>query len=87
MARSIWIAQLRISDATAYKLRSVHQFDPDEIRQEIQAVPGLTYSSHVHPEYGWRALLFITIRYQRVLVVLFPTDDPEVWNLGSAYRV
>ena len=85
MAPSIWIADLRISDRTALKLRADHQIDPDEVRQEIQAVVGLTYSRDVHPRYGLRALLFIRIRSQRVLVVLFPTEDPEVWNLGSAY--
>lgn len=30
--------------------------------------------------------LFKRIRSQRVLVVLFPTEDPEIWNLGSACR-
>jgi hypothetical protein len=64
-----------------------HGLDVQEIRREIQAVPGLTYSSHVHPEYGFRALILVKIRADKVLAVLFPTDDPEVWNLGSAYRV
>lgn len=78
---------LRISDATAQKISSLHGLDVQEVRREIQAVPGLTYSSDVHPEYGFRAMIMVTIGNHRVLTVLFPTDDPEVWNLGSAYRV
>jgi hypothetical protein len=41
------------------------------------------------PERGRRALVEIFIRGQRVLVVLYPVDDPlgGVFNLGSAYPI
>lgn len=87
MASSIWIAELRISRRTADKLRRVHHIDPDEVRQSLVGVPGLVYAANVHPIYGWRALMIIAVRSRRTLVVLFPTVDADVWNLGSAYHI
>lgn len=87
MVPSIWISDLLISERTVQKIIQVHHIDPDELRSQLVATEGLTYSEHIHPEYGLRALIVLTVRARKVLVVLFPTSDPSVWNLGSAYHI
>lgn len=81
------VGELRISPPTANKLIQRHHVDPEDVRPELVGVEGLTYAENIHPIYGWRALVIIQIRSQRVLVVLFPTEDPHAWNLGSAYPI
>jgi hypothetical protein len=83
---SIWVAVMRISPAVRAKLVSVHSLDADEVVVAVQCVRGLQFAWHDHPARGRRALIQVRIRGAPVLVVLYPTSDPEIWNLGSAYR-
>jgi hypothetical protein len=89
MVETIWVAQLRISNATAHKISTQHGLQADEVRDSVECVPGLTFVWDDDPERGRRALVEIFIRGQRVLVVLYPVDDPlgGVFNLGSAYPI
>jgi hypothetical protein len=48
------------------------------VRQRIGGVAG-------ERRRGLRVLINTTIRRSRVLIVLYPTADHDVWNLGSAY--
>jgi hypothetical protein len=89
MPNTIWVAQLRISDAIAHKISTQHGLQADEVRDAVECVPGLRYVGDDDPVRGWRAIIEIFIRGQKVLVVLYPVDDPmgSVFNLGSAYRI
>jgi hypothetical protein len=88
---TIWVARLRVSTATAAKLSSLHCLDADEIRQAIVCVQGLPVRLDHHEERGLRALVRVTIRGKKVLVVLYPRNadalNDDEWNLGSAYIV
>ena len=87
MARSLWVARLIISEATAEKLSAKHGLDHQEICDAIVGVAGLAYVWHDHPERGRRALVEVWIGGRRCVVVLYPVDDPagDVYALGSAY--
>ena len=84
---SLWVANLIVSEATAHKLSSKHQFDWREVRDAIVCVRGLRYTWHSHPERGRRALVEIVIRGQRCVAVLYPVGGPysDVFASGSAY--
>lgn len=86
---TIWIADLRISDRTAEKLRSKHHLDPADVRAALVGVQGLRFSWHEHPDRGSRAIVETTVAARRVLVVLYPVAGAmgDTWNLGSAYPV
>lgn len=87
-AESVWVAQLYVSAKTAQKLIHKHRLTVEEIEDAVVCRSGLLFAWHAHPERGIRALVEVTIRSQRVIVVLYPahgTPD-DCWNLGSAYR-
>lgn len=87
---SIWVADLKISPATAEKIAGKHGISEQEIRDHVVAVAGLNFRWHDHPERGRRALVETFIRDQRVLVVLYPRVADaygDSWNLGSAYPI
>lgn len=83
----MWVARLYASPTTRQKLVEKHQLVVEDIEDAVLCVSGLPYTWHEHPERGGRALIEVTIRSQRVLVVLYPAEDPlgDAWNLGSAY--
>ena len=87
MPRSLWVARLIISEATAGKLSTKHGLVPREVRDAVVGVAGLRYVWHDHPDRGRRALVEVRIRDRRCVVVLYPVDDPagDVYALGSAY--
>jgi hypothetical protein len=87
MPRSLWVASLIISEATAEKLSAKHGLDPREVRAEIVGVAGLKYVWHDDPERGRRALVEISIGDRRCVAVLYPVDDAagDSYALGSAY--
>jgi hypothetical protein len=89
MAETIWVAQLRISNATAHKISTQHGLQADEVRGAVECVRGLPFVWDDDPDRGRRAIVETFIRGYRVLVVLYPADDPlgEVFDLGSAYRL
>jgi len=88
MVATIWVADLKISPATAEKISSVHGLNADEVRDAVECIAGLPFTWHLHPERGWRAILETQIRGHRCLVVLYPRPEDaygDSWNLGSAY--
>lgn len=88
MPRSLWVAKLIISEATAGKLSAKHGLDPRAVRDAVVGVAGLRYVWHDHPERGRRALVEVWISDRRCVVVLYPVGDPagDIYALGSAYR-
>lgn len=80
----IWVAELRISDATRRKIAARHHLDADDVRREIQCVSRLPYRWDEDPERGLRAIIEISVGGRRVDVVVYPQGD-DIWNLGSAY--
>jgi hypothetical protein len=89
MAETIWVARLRISDATAHKISTQHGLQANEVRDAVEGVSGLPFVWDDDPQRGRRAIVETFIRGDRVLVVLYPAHDPlgDVFNLGSAYRI
>lgn len=87
MPRSLWVARLIISAATAGKLSAKHGLAPPrEVHDAIVGVAGLAHVWHDHPERGRRALVEVLIGGRRCVVVLYPVDDSarDVYALGSA---
>lgn len=82
---SFRVAVLWASYQTEQKLIHKHQMTVEEVEGVLVNVPGLRGSWDDDPERGLRLLVWVTIRGRRALVVLYPTDDPTEWNLGSAY--
>lgn len=82
---SFRVAVLRVSYQTEQKLIHKHQITVDEVESALVNVPGLRGSWDDDPDRGLRLLVAVTIRGRRALVVLYPTEDPTEWNLGSAY--
>ena len=87
MARSLWVARLIISEATAEKLSAKHGLDHREVRNAIVGITGLTYAWHDDPERGRRALVEVWLGDRRCIAVLYPVDDTagDTYALGSAY--
>ena len=87
---SIWVADLRVSRATADKIAGRHGLSERDIRDHVVAVAGLRFEWNDHPERGRRVLVETFIRDQRVLVVLYPRVRDaygDSWSLGSAYPI
>jgi hypothetical protein len=84
---SLWVARLIISPATAVKLSSLHGLSPEDVRDAVQCVRGLSYGWDNDPERGLRALVEVRIGRQLVVLVLYPVNDPlgDTYALGSAY--
>ncbi len=88
VVRSIWVAELCISDRTAQKIHSEHHISPDEVRDAVVCVAGLDFAWDDDPERGLRAMVKTYIRGDKALVVLYPVEDGQSadrWNLGSVY--
>jgi len=86
---AIWIAELRISAATAQKVARRHNLYAADIQEALVCRPGLVFTWHDHPTRGRRAIVEARVRGHRVLAVLYPVADAvgDVWRLGSAYRI
>jgi hypothetical protein len=87
VSATLWVAELRISRATARKLASKHGLEAEEVREAVQCVTGLRFIWDRHPQRGLRAIVETRIRGKTVLVVLYPAEHPlgDAFNLGSAY--
>jgi len=81
------ISALVISHATEQKLLHKHKITIDELEDAVVDVVGLKLVWDDHPERGRRLLVESSIRKRRVIVVLYPTEVADEWNLGSAYFV
>ncbi len=83
----IWVADLKISRATAEKISGKHGIAGQEVREAVECVPGLLATWDNDPERGLRALVMVSIRGP-VLVVLYPRFADaygDAYRLGSAY--
>ena len=82
--RTVWVAEVLVSEAVAEKIVSKHGLDPYEIATLVKSPPP-RFGRYVTNHRGTR--LYVKIRTgQRlgVLVVLYPVGD-DVWRLASAY--
>jgi len=81
------ISTIIVSHATEQKLLHRHQISLDELEDAVVGVVGLRSTWGDHPTRGRRLLVEASIRKRKVLVVLYPTDVSDEWNLGSAYFI
>ena len=89
MPTSIWVAQLKISQATAEKIQHKHGISGQEVKDAVVCVRGIPFVWEDDPERGRRAIVKVQIRGS-VEVVLYPRPRDaygDVWALGSAYPV
>ena len=87
MVESIWVAELKISRATADKISQEHHITGQEVKDAVVCVHGLRFTWDDDPERGLRALVETVIRVP-VIVVLYPRPADaygDSWSLGSAY--
>ena len=83
----VWVAELRVSRATAAKVDAKHGISAWEVRDALVGVEGLRGVADEHPVHGRRLILQVPLRGRAALVVLFEVQHPlgDVWNLGSVY--
>jgi hypothetical protein len=89
MGESIWIAELKISRATAEKIAGRHGITGQEVKDAVVAVAGLRFAWNEDPQRGRRAIIETFIR-GRVLVIVRPRPLDaygDSWTLVSAYPV
>ena len=82
--RTIWIADVLVSEAIAEKIHSKHGLDPLQIATLVTSPPP-RFGRYVTDHRGTR--LYVKVRTGRevgILVVLYPLGD-DVWRLASAY--
>lgn len=84
--RPLWVAGLVISPRTTDKVVQRHRIEVAALRDAIVGVGGLTYVWDDDPERGLRAIIDVVIMSNPTYVVLYPTNDPDIYRLGSAYR-
>lgn len=87
MPHGAWISRVFVSRATATKLAAKHGLDADDVCDAIEGVTGLPGAWDDHPERGLRLLLQVPMNRRTVLVVLYPREEEDEWNLASAYHV
>jgi len=80
----LWVARLYISQRTAQKIVHRHRISEYEVRDAVVCVAGLPFAWDHDPERGRRAIVEARIRSRRVLVVLYPTDDPAAMRITWA---
>jgi hypothetical protein len=85
--KTIWVARLDVSPATAVKISSKHGLEAADVLQAIVGVAGIPFKWDNDPARGRRAILEVLIHHRKVAVVLYPVQDPlgDRWALGSAY--
>jgi hypothetical protein len=82
----LWVARLYVSERTRAKISSKHGLDVDDIRAHLVGALGLRGVWQHHPVRGLRALVEVYLGDQRVIVVLYPADEPDAFHVASAYR-
>lgn len=87
MPRSLWVAELIVSDRTKTKLSAKHQLDWRDVRDGIVCVRNRRYTWDDDPERGTRALVEVVVRGRLCIAVLYPVEDPsdDVYALITAY--
>lgn len=88
MPRSLWVAELIMSEPVRAKISDRHNIDPSDVRRAIVAVEGLRYKHRSDPPRGSRYYVEFWVGDDRALAVLYPVMHPlgDVYALGSAYR-
>jgi hypothetical protein len=82
--RVVFIADVRVSDAVAAKIRAGSDLDPAEIVSVVQAPPP-RIGRWIHDDRGTRLYVRVRTRSGRdVLVVLHPLGS-DAWRLASAH--
>jgi hypothetical protein len=84
--RPLWVARVLISPRTAQKVAQRHGIDVDALRDAIVCVEGLPYVWDEDPGRGPRAIISVSIMAKPCYVVLYPTNDPDIYRLGSTNR-
>ena len=83
-----WIAEIRISAAVEWKLRTRRGLTGDEVR--LACIPNAYERAywHDHPEHGWRVIVRCrTVDGTPILVFLQPVDvDAGIWRLRTVLR-
>ncbi len=86
--RTLWVAELRISEKTAQKLLHKHHVEPAEVRDSVVCRIGLPFRIDDDPQRGKRFVVTVAIRSERWLVVLVPSPrDADIFALATAHRV
>lgn len=79
---------LPAGDAKMAEIAARHQVTLDEVREAViyTDVEESGWDYDPDPKRGWRLLVVgTTYTGRRLLVVLFPVDEPEgIWRLGTA---
>jgi hypothetical protein len=84
----LWVAKLNISAATARKINGKHALTEREVRQALVCVQGLAGRTDIDQMRGLRWFVEFELARGRFVAVLYPTHhDPDVFNLGSCYRI
>jgi hypothetical protein len=89
VAGSIWVADLKISQATNDKICGKHGISGQEVKDALVCVAGLVFVWDDDAERGLRAIVSAFIR-QPVLVVIRPRPRDaygDSWTLVSAYPI
>lgn len=86
VSASVWVARLIISSRVAEKITSKHGLQVADLRAAVVGIARLGGRWDDDPERGRRFLLVVSIGSDEVLLVLYPTEERDVWKLGSAYR-
>ncbi len=85
--RTIWVAELRISERTAAKISAKHGISQHDVRDAVVCVSGLRAEGDTHPDRGFRWLIDAEIDGRDFRIVLYPSPvEPDVHALGSDYR-
>ncbi len=84
----VWVARLHISWRTATKLRAIHAFEPDDVRQAIECVVGIRGKWVVDDARGRRLMVKSLVAGRPALIILYRASwAHDEWNLGSAYEI
>ncbi len=78
--------RLYVSDNVATKLGSKHGLSHYDICDAIEKVEKLLYKEHDHPDRGLRMYVPLKIGKLTLMAILYPTDDPTCFNLGTVIR-
>lgn len=85
--RPVYIADIRISDAVAAKIRTKHNVTPEEVRETFILREDIQAGWEDHHVHGRRVVAFgHTGDGRPILAALYPVDPPSegIWNLGTA---
>jgi hypothetical protein len=87
VARALWIAEIRISEAVEDKLSTKHNLSGAIIRAVCVPRQYDAAAWEDHPEHGERLVVQAHDEFGMIRVVLQPVDVTEgIWRLRTAWR-